>query len=105
MAKRKLTPIVTPNTLESMIEYTLVSSILDRICEMIKKLLEYPKDDTQLIPFGAFARNQNMGNRMEKGNWQKRWMGDMVISKCQDRQRKSCIIQTNCKHFQGGYGR
>jgi hypothetical protein len=51
-----------------MIEYTLVSSILDRICEMIKKLLEYPKDDTQLIPFGAFARNQNMGNRMEKGN-------------------------------------
>jgi hypothetical protein len=31
-------------------------------------------------------------------------MGGMVMGKCQDRQRKSCIIQTNCKHFQGGYG-
>ncbi len=39
----------------------------------------------------AFARNQNMGNKMEKGNWQNRWMGDMVIGECQDRQRKSCI--------------
>jgi hypothetical protein len=34
--KRKLTPNVTPNTLESMIEYTLISSILGRICEMTK---------------------------------------------------------------------
>jgi hypothetical protein len=50
MARRKLTPIVTPNTLKSMIEYMLISSILDRICEMRKKHLEYPKDDTQLIP-------------------------------------------------------
>jgi hypothetical protein len=33
MARGKLTPIFTPNTLESMIEYTLISSILDRICE------------------------------------------------------------------------
>jgi hypothetical protein len=43
MAKRKLSPIVTPNTLESMIEYTLISSILKRICKMTKKTLEYPK--------------------------------------------------------------
>jgi hypothetical protein len=34
MARGKLTPIFTPNTLEFMIEYTLISSILDRICEM-----------------------------------------------------------------------
>jgi hypothetical protein len=46
MARRKLTPIFTPNTLESMIEYTLISNILDRICEMIIKPWEYPKDDT-----------------------------------------------------------
>jgi hypothetical protein len=45
MARRKLTPIVTPNTLESMIEYMLISSILDRVYAMIKKLLEYIKDD------------------------------------------------------------
>jgi hypothetical protein len=37
MARRKLTPIVPPNTLESMIEYTLISSILNRICEMTNK--------------------------------------------------------------------
>jgi len=29
-------------------------------------------------------------------------MGDMVMGKCQDRERKSCIIQINYKHFQGG---
>jgi hypothetical protein len=39
MARRKLTPIVTPNTLESMIEYILISSILDIICEMTKKTI------------------------------------------------------------------
>jgi hypothetical protein len=46
MARKKLTPIFTPNTLESIIEYSLISSILDRICEMIIKPWEYPKDDT-----------------------------------------------------------
>jgi hypothetical protein len=51
-----------------MIEYTLVSSILDKICEMIKNPLEYPKNDTQLVPSRAFARNQNMGNKMEEAN-------------------------------------
>jgi hypothetical protein len=34
MVKQKLTPIFTPNILESMIEYTLISSILDIIGEM-----------------------------------------------------------------------
>jgi hypothetical protein len=29
----------------------------------------------------------------------------MAMGKCQDQQKKSCIGQTNCKHFQGGYGR
>jgi hypothetical protein len=41
MAKRKYTSMVTPNTLETMIEYTLISSILNRICEMRKTPLEY----------------------------------------------------------------
>jgi hypothetical protein len=51
MAKRKFTIMVTSNTLETMIEYTLISSILDRICEMIKTSLEYPRDPTLLDPF------------------------------------------------------
>jgi hypothetical protein len=37
MAREKFSPIFTPNTLESMIEYTLISSILERICEMTTK--------------------------------------------------------------------
>jgi hypothetical protein len=47
MARGKLPPIFTPNTLESTIEYTLISSILDRICEMTTKPWEYPRSDTQ----------------------------------------------------------
>jgi hypothetical protein len=51
MGRRKSTPNVRPNTLESMIEYTLISNILDKICEMTKNLLEYPRDDTRLNPY------------------------------------------------------
>jgi hypothetical protein len=29
----------------------------------------------------------------------------MVKVECENRQRKFCIVQTNCKHFQGGYKR
>jgi hypothetical protein len=41
MAKKKFTTVVIPNTLETMIEYILISSILDRICKMRKMPLEY----------------------------------------------------------------
>jgi hypothetical protein len=51
MAKRKLSPIIKPSTLESMIEYTLITNILKGICEMTKKPLEYPRDNTRLDPF------------------------------------------------------
>jgi hypothetical protein len=43
MAKRKLLPTITPNTLESMIEYMLISSILEKIYEIIKKTIEISK--------------------------------------------------------------
>jgi hypothetical protein len=42
-------PIFTLNTLESMIKYILISSILDIICEMTTKLWECPRDETQLL--------------------------------------------------------
>jgi hypothetical protein len=32
-------------------------------------------------------------------------MGGMAMGKCEDRQKKSCNIEKNCKHFKGGYGR
>jgi hypothetical protein len=43
MGKGKSTPNVTLNTLESMIEYTLISNILNIICEMTKKTIGISK--------------------------------------------------------------
>jgi hypothetical protein len=51
MARGKLPPIFRLNTLESMIKCTLISSILDRICEMTTKPWEYPRYDNWLLPF------------------------------------------------------
>ncbi len=34
-----------------MIEYTLISNILERICEMTTKPWECQRDDTWLLPF------------------------------------------------------
>jgi hypothetical protein len=31
-------------------------------------------------------------------------MGGLVMGKYEERQRKSCITKTNCKHFEKGYG-
>jgi hypothetical protein len=50
MGRRKLTPNVILNNLESMIEYRLILSIFYRICEMTKIPLKYPRDDTKLNP-------------------------------------------------------
>ncbi len=46
-----------------------------------------------------------MGIRMEKTNWENKWMGGMAMGECKNKQRKSCITQTNYKHSKGGYGR
>jgi hypothetical protein len=51
MAKGKFSPIFTLNTLESMIEYTLISIILEKICEMTTKPWECQRDDSWLLPF------------------------------------------------------
>jgi hypothetical protein len=64
MAKLKFTTIVTPNALEIMIEYTLISSILNRICEMTTKLLEYLRDPTLLDP---------LKNLLEIRTWGTKW--------------------------------
>jgi hypothetical protein len=51
MAKKKFKAMFSPNTLEAMIEYILISSILNIICKFIKTPLEYPRDPTLLDPF------------------------------------------------------
>jgi hypothetical protein len=50
MARGKLPSIFTPNTLESMIEYILTLSIMDRVCEITIKPWQYPRNDTLLLP-------------------------------------------------------
>jgi hypothetical protein len=40
----------TPNTFKTMIEYTLLVNILNKICKMIKTPLEYPRNPTLLDP-------------------------------------------------------
>jgi hypothetical protein len=52
----KFERIVTPNTLETMIKYTLISSILNKICEITTKPLEYPRDPTLLDPLKNLLR-------------------------------------------------
>jgi hypothetical protein len=63
MARGKLPPIFTPNTLESMIECTLISSILDRICEITTKPWEYSKDDTRLLPLQHLLEIRTWGTK------------------------------------------
>ncbi len=75
---------------------------MDRMCEITTKAWQYPRNDTWLL---TFAGNQNMGNKMEKNNWQNKWMGSMATGECEDKQRKSYITKTNCKHSEGGYGK
>jgi hypothetical protein len=75
-----LTPNVTLNTLESMIEYTLISSILDKnMWNNKKKRLEYPWNDIILDPLWNFLKIKTWGTWNEKGNWQNKWMGSMVM--------------------------
>jgi hypothetical protein len=62
----KLTPNVTPNTLESMIKYTLLSNIADKICEMIKKSLKYLRDDTKLDPLEHLLEIRTWGTKWKR---------------------------------------
>jgi hypothetical protein len=65
--------------------------------------LEYLRDNTKLDPLRV--SNQNMGNIMEKGNWQNKGMGGMAMGKCEDGQIKSLYNKTIYEHFQGWHGR
>ncbi len=58
-----------------------------------------------VAPFPTFARNQNTHNKMGIFFWQNIWMGSLAMGESKDRQRKSCNIETNCKHFKGRYGK
>ncbi len=66
MAKKKFTTVVIPNTLETMIEYILISSILDRICKMRKMPLEYWRNCTLLNPFKQLLEIKTWGLEWKK---------------------------------------
>jgi hypothetical protein len=68
--------MVTPNILENMIEYTLILSILDRICEMTTKPLEYPRDPTLLDPLKNLLEIRIWGTKWKrKINKTTEWVG------------------------------
>jgi hypothetical protein len=69
------------------------------------KTLRMSKKWHLVTPPLTFAGNQNMGKRMEKSNWQNKWMGGLVMGKCENRQRNSCNTETSCKHSEGRYGK
>jgi hypothetical protein len=56
-AKRKFTAMVTPNALETMIEYILILSILNRVCKMIKNTFGISKRSHLVKPPQAITRN------------------------------------------------
>jgi hypothetical protein len=87
-----------------MIEYTIISNILDKIRKMIKTPLKYPRNPTLLDPFKHLLKTRTWGSKWNFF-WQNKWMGDMAMGKCEDWQRKSYIVQKNYKHSKGGYGR
>jgi hypothetical protein len=58
--------MVTPNILETMIEYTLILSNLDRICKMTTKPLEYPRDPTLLNPFKKLLEIRIWGTKWKR---------------------------------------
>ncbi len=58
--------MVTPNTLETMIEYTLILTILNKICKMIKTPLEYPRNPTLLNPFKQLPKIRTWGMEWKK---------------------------------------
>jgi hypothetical protein len=78
MVKRKLSPIVTPNTFKYMIKYTIISNILEKIYEMTKKTLEHPRDNTRLDPLMHLFKIRTWGieckrvidKTMEWATWQ-----------------------------------
>ncbi len=58
--------MVTPNTLETMIEYTLISKILNRICKMTIKHLEFLKDPTLINPLKNFLEIRTWGTKWKR---------------------------------------
>jgi hypothetical protein len=100
-----LTPIATPNTLEFMIKYMLISGVLIKICEMTTKPLEYLKIDTRLIPLRPLYKLEHGEQNGKKAfgktyEWATWGWANVKIDK-----KKSYINKTNYKYFQKGYGR
>jgi hypothetical protein len=65
MARQKFIGMFTLNTLKIMIEHTLISSILNRICKMTTKPLQYRRDLTLLDP---------LKNLLEIITWGTKWI-------------------------------
>jgi hypothetical protein len=91
MAKIKFTRMVTSNTLETMIEYTLISSTLNKVCRMTIKPLEYLRDPTQLDPLRNLLKIRTWGIKWKrKINKTLKWVAWQWANAKIDK-KKSCI--------------
>ncbi len=57
------------------------------------KTLGMSKKWCLVTPPLAFVENQNMGNKMEKNNWQNIWMGGLAMGECEDRLKSLAILK------------
>ncbi len=93
--KRKIATNFHTKHIEAMIEYTLISSILDRICKMTTKPWECPRDDTQLLPLQHLLEIKTWGIEWKRAidktsEWVAWQWANAKINK-----KKSCITKTN----------
>ncbi len=78
-----------------MIEYTLISSILNRICEMIKTPLEYPKDPTLLYPPKHLLEIKTWGLEWKKKiNKTNEWVAWQWVNAKIDKESLTLLKQT-----------
>jgi hypothetical protein len=82
-----------------MIKYTLITSIPERICEMTKKPLEYPRDNTKLDPLKHLFEIKKWGTKWKRViDKTKEWVAwRWAIAKM---DKESFYNDTNCEHFQ-----
>lgn len=105
MAKRKLSPIFTPNSLDFMVEYMLVSSILERICDMTKEPLEYPRSNTRLDPLMHLLEIKTWGKKWKRViNKKEEWVAWWWLNVKMDKESFFIIrqIENTQGHANGG---
>ncbi len=54
---------------------------------------EYPRNDIQLFPLQHLLEIRTWETKWKKDNYQNRWMGGMVMGKCEDKQKNLTLLK------------